>query len=268
MNNKISEANWTFHWRLTESAGVMVFLADYRGKRVLWEGSLPYVTIDHQRGDISEQSESLVENHGPWWVPLGSRNISGPVRVQSFRGGVELSADFAAGPYHYTQYWRFHDDGRMCPWLTLHGPGLHAQHTYHPHWRFDFDIDGARNDAFERFEDGRWLRVDREGWFPAGGEADENGAVWRQVDFGSGACINIRPHIWDDAEVFAIRYHDGEWAPFSPRSEAGSQPYPAAYVGDEPLDGDDVTLWYVAHVHYDHSFPYTAGPWIKVEGLM
>ena len=41
----------------------------------------------------------------------------------------------------------------------------------------------------------------------------------------------------------------------------------AAYVGDEALDGDDVTLWYVAHVHFDQSFPYTAGPWVKVEGL-
>jgi hypothetical protein len=26
-------------------------------------------------------------------------------------------------------------------------------------------------------------------------------------------------------------------------------------------------LWYVAHVHYDQSFPYTAGPWIRVDGL-
>ena len=33
------------------------------------------------------------------------------------------------------------------------------------------------------------------------------------------------------------------------------------------LDGKDVSLWYVAHVHFDQSFPYTAGPWIKVEGL-
>ena len=99
------------------------------------------------------------------------------------------------------------------------------------------------------------------------GEADADGSVWRQVDFGSEAAINIRPHSWDDAEVFAIRYHDGEWAPFSPRSAAGSQPFPAAYVGHETLDGDDVTLWYVAHVHFDQSFPYTAGPWIKVEGF-
>jgi hypothetical protein len=205
--------------------------------------------------------------HGPWWVPLGARTLAGSVKVQSFRGGVELSADFDAGPYRYTQLWRFHDDGRMCPWLTIAGAGVHDQHTYHPHWRFDFDVDGARADALERFEDGRWQRVDEEGWFPATGEADDAGNVWRQVDFGSGCAVNLRPHTWDDAEVFAIRYHDGEWPPFSPRSAAGAQPFPAAYVGREPLDDQDVTLWYVAHVHYDQAFPYTAGPWIKLAGF-
>jgi hypothetical protein len=187
--------------------------------------------------------------------------------MQSFRGGIELSAAFAAGPYHYTQLWRFHDDGRLCPWLTIYGPGVHDQHTYHPHWRFDFDLDGARHDAIERFEAGRWLRVEREGWFPYSGEADEHGNVWRQVDVASGAAIHLRPHTWDDAELFAIRHHDGEWAPYSPRSASGAQTFPAAYVGDEMLDGEDVMLWYVAHVHFDQSFPYTAGPWIKVEGF-
>ena len=51
MSNVINEANWKFHWRLTESAGIMVYLANYKGRRVLWEGSLPYVTVDHQRLD-------------------------------------------------------------------------------------------------------------------------------------------------------------------------------------------------------------------------
>ena len=46
-----------------------------------------------------------------------------------------------------------------------------------------------------------------------------------------------------------------------------SATFPAAYVGDESLDGDDLTLWYVAHVHFDQSFPYTAGPWIKLDGF-
>ena len=270
MSNVISEANWKVHWRLTESAGIMIYLADYRGHRVLWEGSLPYVTVDHQRAELDLPGESTDEPgevHGPWWLPLGTRTLEGPVRMQSFRGGVELSAAFAAGPYRYTQLWRFHADGRMSPWLTILGPGVHDQHTYHPHWRFDFDLDSARRDVLECFEGERWRRVDREGWFPYSGEADEHGNVWRQIDFGTGAAINLRPHSWDDAEVFAIRYHDGEWAPYSPRSTAGAQAFPAAYVGEEPLEGEDVTLWYVAHVHFDQSYPYTAGPWIKVDGL-
>jgi hypothetical protein len=266
MSSAIEEAGWKFHWRVTESAGIMVYLADFKGRRVMWEGSLPYVTVDHQRHSLDVDADPG-EAHGPWWVPLGTRTLQGPVRIQSFRGGVELSASFVAGPYNYGQLWRFHDDGRMCPWLTIYGPGVHDHHTYHPHFRFDFDLDGD-HDAFERFEEGRWQRAEREGWFPYSGEADEHGNVWRQVlTAGSRAAINVRPHAWDDAEVFAIRYHDGEWAPYSPRSAAGSQPFPAAYVGDAKLDGVDVSLWYVAHVHFDQSFPYTAGPWVRVEGF-
>jgi hypothetical protein len=104
--NRISEAGWTFYWRLTESAGLMIYLADFRGRRVLWEGSLPYVTVDHQRSLIGDDGSLPIdgddgEPHGPWWVPLGARTLVGAVRVQSFRGGVELSATFAAGPYTY-----------------------------------------------------------------------------------------------------------------------------------------------------------------------
>ena len=270
--NRISEAGWTFYWRLTESAGLMIYLADFRGKRVLWEGSLPYVTVDHQRSLLGDDGELPMEGddgepHGPWWVPLGARTLVGTVRVQSFRGGVELSATFAAGPYTYQQMWRFHEDGRLSPWLTIYGSGIHDQHTYHPHWRFDFDLDGADGDAVEHFEDGRWQRIEHEGWFPHSGEADDSGCVWRQIDFASGAAINLRPAQWDDAELFAIRFHNGEFTPLSPRTEFGNATVPAAYLGHEELDAHDVTLWYVAHVHFDQSFPYTAGPWIKVEGF-
>jgi hypothetical protein len=263
---EIKESNWHFHYTVTESAGVKIVMANFRGRRVLWEATLPYVTIDHQHAEVSPDDD-LPEAHGPWWTPLGLRNLVGPVRQTRFRGGFELAADFAAGPYRFTQLWRFHADGRLAPWLTIAGRGLHDAHTLHPHWRFDFDIDGATGDALERWDGGRWQRAEEEGWFPYTGDASPEGYVWRQVDFGSGASVNIRPHHWEDAELFALRYHPGEWAPYTPRAAVGEQPFPAAYLDQEPLDGQDVTLWYVAHVHYDHSFPFTAGPWIRVEGL-
>lgn len=266
MSNQIEQANWKLHWRMTESAGLMVYLADYRGHRVLWEGALPYVTVDHQTENLSLEQDG-VHGHGPFWVPLGARTQAGDVRVASFRHGFELCVDFAAGPFCYTQLWRFHEDGRMAPWLTIHGGGVHDAHTYHPHWRFDFDIDGAQSDAIEHFDEGRWQRVSTEGWFPYTGEADPEGGVWRQIDFGTGASLTIRPHHWEDGELYAIRYHSGEWAPSSPHNGDGGQVFPAAYVGSESIDDKDVTLWYVAHVHYDSAFPFTAGPWITVQGF-
>jgi len=264
MPNLIERSHWKVNWRMSESAGLVVYLADYKGHRVVWEASLPYVTIDHQTENLSLDQDG-VRGHGPFWIPLGERTQAGEVRAAGFRAGFELSVDFAAGPYAYTQLWRFHDDGRMAAWLTIHGGGVHDAHTYHPHWRFDFDLDGADNDALERFEDGRWNRVGEEGWFPYTGEADPDGFVWRQIDFGSGAALSIRPHHWEDAELYAIRYHDGEWPPPSPHVE-GTE-FPAGWVGAEAIDDKDVTLWYLAHVHYDLAFPFTAGPWIKVEGF-
>jgi hypothetical protein len=267
MGYEINEANWNVHWRVTESAGLMVYLAHYRGRRVLWEGSMPYVTIDHQHQDLTldDQGTSV---HGPFWTPLGERCLASDVRTNLFRDGFEIAADFAAGPYRYTQLWRFHKDGRFSPWLTIYGAGIHDGHTYHPHWRFDFDINASLADALEYYEEGEWRRVVQEGWLPATGHQDEHGAVWRQVDRGgSGAIVNIRPHHWEDAELFASRYHDGEWAPLTPRSGTGHQPFPAAYVGAEPLDGEDITLWYVAHVHYDAAFPFTTGPSMSCSGF-
>src|SRR5678809_3384 len=111
MSNAIEQCDWTVHWKVTESAGLMIYLASYRNRRVMWEGSLPYVTIDHQRQVLAVDEES----------------------------GGEL---------------------------------VH-------------------------FEGSRWGRVAWEGWLPYAGDSDEDGSVWRQIDFGTGAQVSIRPHHWD-----------------------------------------------------------------------
>lgn len=267
LSNSIELCNWKVHWRVSESAGIQVYLADFEGHRVLWEGSLPYVIVDHQAPDVDlSETEDQALQHGPFWLPLGARTLLEPVRTNEFRGGFEIAADFVAGPFRYTQLWRFHEDGRIGPWLTIYGDGLHDGHTYHPHWRFDFDIDGSCCDTLSVRENGAWTRVSSEGWFPASGNPSE-GPLWAQRDEETGAQVSLRPHSREDAELYALRYHVGEWPPFTPHGGPGGQPFPAAYVGDEPLEGEDVTLWYVAHVHFDHSFPFTAGPWVQVEGL-
>ena len=54
MNTPIKQNNWTVHWRVSESAGLIIYLTDFKDERVLWEGSLPYVTIDHQKQNLEQ----------------------------------------------------------------------------------------------------------------------------------------------------------------------------------------------------------------------
>ncbi len=262
MTNTIELCDWKVHWRLTESAGIAIYLANYKGRRVLWEGSLPFVVVDHQAQNIAENDGA--RTHGPFWVPLGARTLAEPVRTNEFRGGFELAADFVAGPYRYTQLWRFHDDGRIGPWLTIYGNGVHDSHTYHPHWRFDFDIDGSQHDTLQVREGDAWTDIISEGWFPASSDSTGSEPQWRQIDEGTKAVVTIRPHHREDAELYALRYNDGEWPPFTPHGPGG-QSFPAAFVGEEPIENEDVTLWYVGHIHYDNAFPFTAGPWLQVK---
>ena len=274
MQGAITESNWSVHWKLTESSGLALYLASYRGRRAVWEASLPYVTVDHQRPEAEAEPEPDREtieepgepapSHGTMSVLLGARTLASEVRHTRFRGGFEIAADFVSGPFRATQMWRLHKDGRLAAWLTLHEGGVHGAHTYHPHWRLDLDVDGAEGDAFEVTGEAGWERVTREGWFPAGTDGKSR---WRQLDTRSGRAVSIRPHKWDDADLFAVRYHDDEWPPLSPHTGDGGHPYPAAYVGRESVDGHDVTLWYVAHVHHGPSFPFTAGPLLHAENF-
>jgi hypothetical protein len=271
MHQAITESNWSLHARITESAGLAIYLASFRGRRVLWEASLPYITIDHQApeapveaADGEDEDAEPPTSHGSFWLPLGQRTLRGEVRHERFRGGFELAADFAAGPYAYTQLWRFHADGRFAAWLTIHPGGLHDAHTYHPHWRIDLDIESADSDAFELAESDAWRRATREGWFPAGTSGKTR---FRQLDLQSGRAIHLEPHRWDDADLFALRYREGETPPITPHSAVGDQPFPAGYPGDASIEDCDVTLWYVAHVHYRSSFPYTAGPLLRAVGF-
>ena len=82
--NVIERAGWKVHWGVSQSAGLNVHLVDYHGNRVLWQGSLPYVTVDHQQDEIEIDGEPL-GHHGPLWLPLGRESLQGEPSVTDFR---------------------------------------------------------------------------------------------------------------------------------------------------------------------------------------
>lgn len=79
--------------------------------------------------------------------------------IGSFRGvAAEMLADrmilttqLTAGWYRYQMKWIFHQDGRIDPRFGFGAVNTSScvqnTHRHHNYWRFDFDIDGAANDA-------------------------------------------------------------------------------------------------------------------------
>lgn len=62
-----------------------------------------------------------------------------------------LTTQLTAGWYRYQMKWIFHQDGRIEPRFGFGAVNtsscLQNTHRHHNYWRFDFDIDGAENDA-------------------------------------------------------------------------------------------------------------------------
>ena len=261
-DNVIEDAGWKLGWLVSETSGIRIVMAEFEGRRVLHDGCLPYVTVDHQRQDI-DPDDAEPDGHGPWWFPLGVHSLVGPVDVEGTGGGFELVADFVNGPYRYTQMWRFSRDGTISPWLTIHGPGLTSAHTYHVYWRLDLDLDGALDDAVEAFTDSGFERITEEGWLPCE-KRDEHGTAWRQLDLSSRTTASIQPPRGEDAELYVLKNHLSQQPPFTPRPITGDDPFPTGHRASERIEGQDISLWYAAHVHRSESFPLTCGPTIRV----
>jgi primary-amine oxidase len=147
-------------------------------------------------------------------------------------------------------------------------------HVHNFYYRLDFDIDGSDHNCVEEFN----YRPDRPGgpggrhaWTPLRTECrrEANAAAFRSwrvvnrasrnalghprsyelVPGGNGTFRGASAEAFAQAELWVTRFHPYEF-PFS-----GADPRPLktalpAYLNGESVDGADVVLWYVLHVHH------------------
>jgi hypothetical protein len=83
-------------------------------------------------------------------VPIGQTGFRG-VAAEMLSDRMILTTQTTAGWYRYQMKWIFHQDGRIEPRFGFGAVNtsscLQNTHRHHNYWRFDFDIDGADNDA-------------------------------------------------------------------------------------------------------------------------
>jgi Cu2+-containing amine oxidase len=178
--------------------------------------------------------------------------------------GLQVQSYHTIGAYRLTHRWVFWEDGQVYPRLYSAGLQCNYDHRHHAYWRFDFDIAGAGNDLVLEYNtytpDQGWGR----GWHTKSTEITrtKNPASqrsWAILDKQSGRGYHLYPgsndgvaDAFSNRDLWVLRYHGSEDKNGSQGSASSDALQP--YVNGEPIDGQDVVLWYCGHLsHHAHS---------------
>lgn len=198
------------------------------------------------------------------------------VAVEKGANELILTTQMRAGWYRYIQQWIFNKDGIIQPVFKFTAvntsPCVSKSHVHHVYWRLDFDIDGFPNDVIEEYNDPplwpggpNWHRKTERNRL----RDYSRKRKWRVRDKRTGRKFEITPGPNDGtavgdpfavADIWILRYHGNE----IDDGAATCQAQLNNYINGENVDGQDVVLWYAAHVlHPGGAQCDIAGPTLK-----
>lgn len=274
------EPLWRFSYRLADAPaqeGISITQSYYKNHKVFWKASLPSLRVQYDGNACGPYKDALTYNNAvaPWW--------GGPkVKLTSFTANgvraLSVEAYHSIGEYRLIERWTFYEDGQVHPRLFSAGLQCNKDHRHHAYWRFDFDLDGAANDlAFEynsNFGNVGW----GPGWNPLAKEASRlknwgTNRTWALLEKSGGQRgYFVSPSTHDgvadsfsNRDLWVLRYKGGE-----DRNGQQGNAYNDAllpYCNDESTDGQDIVVWYVAHLaHEAHDGSdewHSCGPFLR-----
>ncbi len=273
----------------TNGSGIELRCVDYRGKRVLHRAHVPILNVKYT-GDACgpyrdwQYQEGMIRAEGTDPVP-GFRLCTSPAKtimdtgsdtgnflgvgVYKEAGEVVLVSEMEAGWYRYISEWRFGMDGTIRPrfgFAAVESQCVCNVHHHHVYWRFDFDIQTARHNRVQEFNDpplsgqSKWQTTK----FEVRRHRDPaRHRKWRVENTRTRSGYEIIPRPDDgvalsgpDApfgrgDLWILRYHDNE---IDDGSVAIGPPYQAQldqWVNGESVSDDDVVIWYAGHFSHD-----------------
>jgi hypothetical protein len=276
-------------------SGVELRYVDYRGKRVLYQAHVPILNVrydqdlcgpyrdwQYQEGMLQATGKSVAA--GFLLCPTPAKTI---LDTHSDTGNflgtaiyvdgdeVVLICEMEAGWYRYVSEWRLAADGTIRPRFAFDATSSSCvcnRHHHHVYWRLDFDIRTPGDNTVLEFNDP--AIVGRAKWHTLPYEVmrlrdPAHMRRWRVQHKASGAAYDIHPGK-NDSTAAGDPYAVGDvwllhWRP----GQIDDQPAPDTriYIGkflnSEPIDGEDVVVWYGAHFTHDVKGPevsHVVGP--------
>lgn len=195
---------------------------------------------------------------------------------------LEISVYSRIGAYHIAQQWHLSETGTIQPRIWSKGLHINMDHTHHPYWRLDFDIDGPdHNRVYLTDDTKRWwyypkeandvkVRVSFTSLFPPRLDIS-TGRIWyvHNEKTGRGAWITPGP---DDGHPDGFSGIDMAVRLFHTSEETNPWQFGTnglGFLNNEDVGDSDVVLWYVAHMFHraseggDHW--HSCGPTIQLE---
>jgi Cu2+-containing amine oxidase len=252
---------WRFNWTLADSPdaeGIAITSAYFHGREVFYKASLPSLRVQYD-GPCGPYKDPLNYNNAQP-IPVNKVNVY----TIGFWGFLAVVAEayHTIGNYKLTERWYFWNDGTVAPRLFSAGLQCNYNHRHHVYWRFDFDIDGAGNDLALEYN----TSTPDLGWGP-GWHTKQNEIVrlknsstrrcWAILNKGGsypGYMIIPGPtdttaDAFSTGDLWVLRYHGAEDQ--HGRQGSAYDDVMAPLLNFEPTDGQDLVLWYCAHLNHE-----------------
>jgi hypothetical protein len=271
----------------TAGSGVELRYVDYRGKRVLYQAHVPILNVRYDNDLCGpyrdwQYEEGMIEATGTDVAP-GFRLCPTPARTILESGSdtgtflgtaiyldgqeVVLVSELEAGWYRYISQWRLHADGAIRPRFAFDATSSSCvcnKHHHHVYWRLDFDIRTAANNLVREFNDPPISGTSK--WHTTAFEVmrlrdPAHKRRWRVEHVSSGAGYEIVPGANDhtaagDAyaigDLWLLRWHPGE---IDDDPAPDTRIHIGRFNNGEPIESQDVVIWYGAHFTHDVSGP-------------
>jgi hypothetical protein len=245
---------WVVPWNLTADDGVNIWNVTYHGKSVIEDARL-----------TASQVLYLHDFCGPFFdEPFNMTgvkedgDISYNLNASAPDPYFELTAEWRVGGYDYTETFRFYQDARWEPVLTIGRDGCPVDHIYEPHWRIALALNENSNNYMSMYtSQGGWQDLLWEGNYTDNGfrDATHYSTVWRYGD--QGRFYYIVPKIvrYDldlpnlPSDLILVRDHPNEFE--VAHGETGHVESPVEWVNGEFAFRRDIAFWFVPKV-YDH----------------
>lgn len=251
---------WQFWYSLggyAEPEGLVIGDVRYRGRKVLYKGSLPSLRVQYDHGC------------GPYKDPLTYDNADTQangkrVAVYDFQflglRFLSIESYHRIGAYRLRNRWTFFPDGTILPRLFSAGLQCNDNHRHHAYWRLDFDINDAGNDAVYEYNTTtpdigygpgwhkKWREITRV-------KSPSTNRRWAVMDKGAANGYFVIPgpddgvaDAFSQRDLWVLRYRGSEDR-HGNQGSAGSDGLDA-YLDYEDVDGRDVVLWYCGHLSH------------------